>query len=241
MKIIQKVLFLALVAMSLLACENSAWNCLRGNGIIQTETRELQYYNGVVTEGEFEVSYIMDTSYYVELEADQNLLTYIRTRISGNTLIVDNGTRKCLRSEYPMRIFVHSPEISLMSLVGSGMISSDYLYSDELTLKIEGSGVIDMKELDVLDLLVLITGSGDVDLWGKSVDANYTITGSGTISAQNLASENCIAEISGSGTIYCQASETLEAIISGSGSIFYRGNPAVSTHISGSGSVLGIN
>ncbi|MFC2115288.1 head GIN domain-containing protein [Bacteroidota bacterium] len=236
-----KIMFFVLLPLVILACENSSWTCLRGNGIIDSDIRDLNYYNGVVTEGEFEIFYIPDTSYFVELRTDQNLLPYIRTRISGSTLIVDNGTRKCLRSEYPIGVYVHTPEIQLMSLVGSGLISADYVYSDELRLEISGSGYIDILEMDVLDLRILITGSGDVDLRGTTNMAEYTITGSGTISAQNLLSNTCIAEISGSGTIYCHADKFLEAIISGSGSIFYRGAPTVSSHISGDGFVQGID
>ena len=236
-----KIIFLTLLTVALIACENSSWTCLRGNGIIEKETRVLQYYNGVVTEGEYEIFYIPDTSYYVVLETDQNLIPYIRTRISGNTLIVDNGTRKCLRSEYPIRVFVHTPEIQLMSLAGSGLISADFIYSDELRLEISGSGLIDIAEVDVLDLKVLITGVGDVKLRGNTDIAEYTITGTGNISAQDLLSNICVAEISGSGTIYWHAGKHLEAVITGSGNIYYRGNPSVSTYISGSGSVISID
>lgn len=230
-----------ILAFTLIACENSAWNCLRGNGIIEKETRDVQEYNGVVTEGEFEVFYIPDSSYSVVIETDQNLIPYIRTRISGSTLIVDNGTQKCLRSEYPIRIYVHAPEINLMSLVGSGMISAESVYADELTLSIEGSGIIDVIGIDVLELKVLITGSGDVSLRGTTDVADYTITGYGNIDAKNVISNTCIAEISGSGSIYCNAVIKLEAIISGTGSVYYKGSPSVSTHISGTGSVISID
>jgi hypothetical protein len=229
------------LAITLIGCESSSWNCLRGNGIIDKETRDLNEYNGVVTEGEFEVFYVPDTSYFVEIETDQNLMPYIQTRISGSTLIVDNGTRKCLRSEYPIRIYVHAPEINLMSLVGSGLISAETIYADVLTLAIEGSGVIDVSGIDVLELDVLITGSGDVNLWGTTTKSDYTITGSGNIDARNVISTNCIAEISGSGSIYCNAVSRLEAFISGSGTIYYRGSPSVSINISGSGSVISID
>ncbi|MFC2113223.1 head GIN domain-containing protein [Bacteroidota bacterium] len=232
------ILFLVILTLTFVACENSAWNCLRGNGIIEKETRDLSQYNGVVTEGEFDVFYVPDSVYSVEIEADQNLIPYIRTRISGTTLIVDNGTRKCLRSEYPIRIYVRAPEIKLMSLVGSGMLSAETVYTDELTLSIEGSGLIDISGIDVLDLNVLITGSGDVSLWGDTDVADYTITGSGNIDARNVLSTSCIAEISGSGSIYCNVESKLDAIISGSGTIYYWGTPSVSTHISGSGSVV---
>ncbi len=230
----------ALLAVVLNSCENNL-SCLRGNGILEEETRELQYYDGVVTEGEYEVFYVPDTASFVVMKTDQNLLPYIRTSISGNTLIVDNGTRKCLRSEYPLQIIVHTPEINLMRLEGSGLIYADAVVGDELRLEIEGSGVIDVKGIDVDELKVIITGSGDVDLWGKTVSAIYTITGSGTISADNVLSNTCTTEISGSGRIYCHAFEKLNVFISGSGDIFYKGSPSISTNISGTGNVISID
>lgn len=230
-----------LLVFILIACENSAWNCLRGNGTIEKESRELQQYSGVLTEGEYDIYYIPDTSFFVVLETDQNLLPYIRTRVSGNTLIVDNGTRKCLRSDYPIRVYVHSPEIKLMNLMGSGKITAESVYSDELKLVIEGSGRIDITGIDVLDLQVLISGSGDVNLRGETDIVEYSIAGSGTISAQNLLSNSCLVEISGSGDIYCNAEEKLDVFISGSGNIYYKGTPSISTKISGSGKVVSIN
>jgi hypothetical protein len=237
-----RIILPVLAVLALVSCENSSWNCLRGNGVLTEETRQLQSYDGVVTEGEYEIIYIPDTAYSVVLETDQNLLPYIRTRISGTTLVVDNGTRKCLRSDYPIRVYVHTPEIRLMSLVGSGLISAESVYGDKLRLEIEGSGNIDITGIDVLELAVLVTGSGDVDLWGKSDNADYTITGSGNIKARYLEASHCKAEISGSGTIYCHASESLNAVISGSGTIYYAGNPPnVNTYSSGSGSFVSIS
>lgn len=236
-----QILLPILLALGLIACENSDLFCLRGNGIIEKETRELTPYNGVVTEGEFEVFYIPDTAFYMVVETDQNLIPYIEDRVSGNTLYVDHETRKCLRSKDPIRIYVHAPEINLMSLVGSGKIIAESIYTDELSLQIEGSGVIDVTYIDVLDLQVLITGSGEADLRGTTDMAEYIITGSGTISAQNLIANRCFAEISGSGAIYCHAIEKLDVLISGSGNIYFRGNPEIDSNISGTGSVTGID
>ncbi len=43
-------------------------------------------------------------------------------------LIIDNGTRKCLRNldDDPIRVYVHTPEVFNVSLEGSGLIYSDY-------------------------------------------------------------------------------------------------------------------
>ena len=227
----------ALLGLLLASCEDGFHSCLKGNGVIVTETRELTEFSGITAEGSYEVHYLPDTAYFMELETDENLMPYIRDRIAGNILYIDNGTRKCLSSEYPIRIFVHAPEVRLLKLSGSGTIGAESVYSPKLALLLEGSGVFDIRGIDVLDLRVLITGSGEVEVRGRADVSEYTITGSGTISAQDLQSELCRAEITGSGNIYCHATKTLQAIISGSGVIYYRGKPQVSMTISGSGSV----
>jgi hypothetical protein len=237
---ITRTAFLAFLTLLAYGCENS-WNCLRGNGIAGEETRMVEGYTGVVSEGEFDVVIVPDTEFEVTIEADENLIQYIRTRLSGNTLIVDQGTRKCLRSENPIRITVHMPHISSLNLTGSGMITGDNIESDELRVELTGSGRVDLRGLDVGLLDALITGSGEMIFWGQADDTDLDITGSGEIRAFHLESVNCIANISGSGNMQVRVEKLLTAYISGSGSIYYQGNPSVSANITGSGAVIKSN
>jgi hypothetical protein len=191
----------------------------------------------VVSEGEYDVIIVPASDFAVILEADENLIQYIRTRVSGNTLIVDQGTRKCLRSENPIRITVYMPQVAYLELTGSGMITGDNIESDELRVELTGSGLIDLRGLDVGLLDALITGSGEMIFWGMARNADLDITGSGEIKAFHLESVNCTANISGSGNMQVTVEKTLTAYISGSGSIYYQGNPGVSAKITGSGTV----
>jgi hypothetical protein len=236
-----RVAFLAALTVMAYACENS-WSCLRGNGIPGEETRAISGFNGVVSEGEFDVFIVPDSSFSVILEADENILPYIRTRISGNTLILDQGTRKCLRSDNPIRITVHLPQVAFLDLTGSGMITGDNIEADELTVHLTGSGLIDLRGLKTGLLDALITGSGEMIFWGETIDADLDITGSGEIRAFNLESVNCIANISGSGSMEVNVEKKLIAYISGSGNIFVMGNPpSLEAHITGSGAIIPTN
>jgi hypothetical protein len=237
---ITRTIFLALLTLLAYGCESS-WNCLRGNGVAGEETRMVEGYTGVVSEGEFDVSIVPDSEFGVTIEADENLIQYIRTRLSGNSLIVDQGTRKCLRSDNPIRITVHMPDVTYLNLTGSGMITGDNIESDELRVELTGSGLIDLRGLDVGLLDALITGSGEMIFWGQANDADLDITGSGEIKAFHLESVNCIANISGSGNMQVRVEKLLTAYISGSGSIYYQGNPSVSANITGSGAVINSN
>ena len=235
-----KIAFLAGLTLMAYACENS-WNCLRGNGVPGEETRTIEGFTGVVSEGEFDVFIVPDAAFSVKLEADENLIQYIRTRISGNTLIVDQGTRKCLRSDSPIRITVYMPQVEYLNLTGSGMITGDNIEGDELKVELTGSGLIDLRGLNVGLLDALITGSGEMIFWGDAVDADLDITGSGEVKAFHLESLNCIANISGSGNMQVNVEKLLTAYISGSGNIYYQGNPGVSANITGTGAVIESN
>ena len=237
---IVRVAFLAVLTVLAYACE-STWSCLRGNGVPGEETRTIQGFTGVVSEGEFDVFIVPDADFGITLEADENLIQYIRTRVSGNTLIVDQGTRKCLRSDNPIRITVHMPQVEYLNLTGSGMITGDNIEADELTVHLTGSGLMDLRGLKTGVLDALITGSGEMIFWGETVDADLDITGSGMIKAFHLESVNCIANISGSGSMQVKVEKLLTAYISGSGNIYYQGNPSVSANITGTGAVLNSN
>jgi hypothetical protein len=236
-----RIAFLAVLTVMAYACENS-WSCLRGNGIPGEETRIISGFNGVVSEGDFDVFIVPDPDFAVKLEADENLIQYIRTRVSGNKLILDQGTRKCLRSDSPIMITVYMPEVAYLELTGSGIISGDNIEADELTVHLTGSGLIDLRELKAGLLDALITGSGEMIFWGETIDADLDITGSGMIRAFNLESFNCIANISGSGSMEIKVENQLTAYISGSGNIYYQGNPpSVSVKVTGSGAVIPTN
>ena len=236
-----KLILTVLVATALSSCESGFWNCLRGNGIASEESRNLIPFTGVVSEGAFDILIVPDSVYTVKIEADENLIPYIRTRVSSGKLIIDTGTRNCLKSDSPMLLTVRLPLLEYINLTGSGLISGDELSADDMRVEITGSGRIDLRGLDVNFLDALITGSGDLIFWGSAVETDFDIAGSGNIDAYHLESDKCIASISGSGNMYVSVESRLDVYISGSGSIYYKGNPVVSTNITGTGSVINTN
>lgn len=226
---------------ALFSCESGFWNCLTGNGIPAEETRYFAEFDGFVSEGSFDILVISDSAYSVTVEADENLLRYIRTRVSGHRLIIDTGTRRCLRSDTPMLLTIRMPYVNCIELTGSGQITGDDFTAEVLRLKISGSGEIDMRGLDIGSLDALITGSGDMIFWGIADVTDFDITGSGRIDAYHLDADRCSASISGSGSMFVTVETLLRVIITGSGDVFYRGNCSVETTIEGSGSVINTN
>ncbi len=106
-----------------------------------------------------------------------------------------------------------------------------------------------------------ISGSGAIDVngdFGTSQNLDVEMSGSGTITVQEMEPQNLNATIGGSGRLFlfgvlCANANVsiagsgeaevsvitkLHARISGSGTVFYKGHPVVETEISGSGRVI---
>ena len=228
----------------LTSCDGFYLGCLDGNGVGSYEERELSEFTGVISEGEYDVFIVIDSVSKVRLEADENLIPYIRTVVKDDKLIIDNGTRRCLRNrnDEPIRIYVHTPDLFYICLDGSGVIYSDYfIYVDYLKIELNGSGIIDLRDIDALETDVILSGSGEIELWGIVGEGDMDIPGSGKIKAYHLEQDICYANISGSGDMYVFVYDFLDANISGSGNIFYKGNPRMNIRISGSGSIINNN
>lgn len=230
------------------------WHKIDGNNDVITETRTVPSFQGVNNEGQFDV-YIIQSDYHeVVMEAESNLLPFIRTRVSGDKLYVE--TKDNLRPNYPIKVFVYTPVVEEVKLSGSGLIYSDSLQVNDLEVKLSGSGNIDLLvrgndmyceisgsgsavlDLETDKLETRISGSGVMDLYGYARRADHKISGSGSIHAYELPVDDCYATISGSGDMYVFVNNYLDVNISGSGDVYYLGSPVIDLKISGSGSII---
>jgi hypothetical protein len=247
-------IFLVLSAVLYLASCSKPWPRIEGNGNIITETRNVPSFIRVTNSGIFEV-YIIQADYHeVVLEAESNMMPYVRTRVSGNTLYVE--TKENLKPTVPIKVFVYVVMVEEVKLSGSGLLASDSLMVGNLDVRLSGSGDIDMVvwgddvyveisgsgnawmyvESDKLD--AKISGSGEMNFNGFANIGDFKISGSGSIRAYDLPLIECYTNTSGSGDMYVNVSDYLEVRISGSGNVYYIGDPSINIDISGSGSVI---
>jgi len=227
---------------------------LVGNGQVTTEERSLFSFNEVESSDVFNVYIKHDSVYTATVEAESNLIPYIRTIVNGNTLEID--TRENIESNYPINVYVTTPIIKKASLSGSGYMSIDslnteyleivlsgsgeisgYATASSLTTNISGSGNISL-EAYTNSCNAGISGSGNINLVGETLSGSFTISGSGQINAFSFSQNECIAKISGSGNMNLNVIDFLDVTISGSGSIYYIGDPSINVSITGSGELI---
>jgi len=252
--LISGTLLMALAAALFFAGCGKPWQRIEGNHNVVTETRSVPSFVRVNNSGIFEV-YITQTDYYeVVMEAESNLLPFIRTRVSGNTLYVE--TKDNLKPNYPIKVFVYTPVVEDVKLSGSGLVYADSLSVGNLDVDLSGSGTIDLEATgnevnctisgsgsiymyaDASHVEGKISGSGQLDLVGYANRSDLKISGSGSIHSYEMPVNECYVTISGSGSIYVNVYDYLDVNISGSGNVYYLGNPSIYSKISGSGSII---
>jgi len=211
---------------------------ISGSGNIVTQNRNVNQFTGVRASGSIDIEVTNDQSHSVRVEADDNIMPYIITKVEDGILDV-HLKPNFMYHNINAKVFVSAPSLTKLTVSGSGSITSKdtLMNAEHIEFKVSGSGDV-TAIVDAPSVNAEIGGSGTITLSGKTKDFNCSITGSGDLKCKKLLSENTTAGITGSGTAHVFASVHLLAKITGSGDIYYSGHPtSPEIHKTGSGSV----
>lgn len=208
-----------------------------GSGNIITETRNTGSFDAITVGGSFEVEVKMGDTRSVLVEADDNIMEYIQTRVSGNILKINTEDLHSY-SNVHMKVYITVPELKAISasasaeVLGEGVLRSN----DKLVFKASSSSMI-KAAVDAPEIVTDASSSATITLKGKTRTHKTEASSSSEIKTFDLLSENTTAAASSSASIEVHASVSLNAKASSSGDIEYRGGAAVSKSENSSGSV----
>ncbi len=191
---------------------------VRGSGNIKSETRSVSGFTGVQLSSSADVEISFGDTESVSVEADDNLLPYIRTYVRAGTLVIDTQTLTSISTSSQVRVTIVMKSLEQAAVAGSGNIT--------------------ISDLNAQDVAFNLPGSGKITASGTANGVTITLNGSGDIDCGALQAKSANVKIFGSGNITVNVSDSLNATILGSGNIQYRGNPSnVTKSISGSGNI----
>lgn len=209
---------------------------VRGSGNLIVEERLVSDFDRILVEGSLDVIVRQGSELYVEVEADDNLQSHIRTSVRGGQLRIANT--RSFRSRNDIKVYITLSELEALEIRGSGNVyGENIIEGNDLYLEVDGSGDVDM-ELYYNEIDSEINGSGNFRLSGEALEQAVRINGSGDYRAADLISAEADINIRGSGNSIVNVSSYLRAEIRGSGDIIYYGNPDVDSYINGSGDLI---
>lgn len=212
---------------------------LNGSGNVVSESRAVSGFNAIAFSGSGDVIINQGDTESLEIEADENLLSHIRTVVRGRTLHIyfEPGGLILIHPTHPIKFHVSMKEVASLDISGAGTIYADKVTTDALNIDISGSGDATIDNLRADDLRIDISGSGKCLIKGDVTTQRINISGSGNCNSSGLSSRNVSIDVSGSGKAQVNATGRLDIDISGSGDVIYSGTPKISQDVSGSGKI----
>lgn len=251
----------ALMALVLWSCESeSDQQTVTGNGVAKTETRESESFSKVETSGDVTVHYLKGSTPSVKISCDENLLEYIETSISGDVMSVKPKAGVVLNSKNVIRVTITSKSLTTIDLLGSGIVSADYMTGQNVDVTINGSGKLTIGNISTTNLNLSVSGtanvalggvmtnitsriegSGKMILSGTNTKHNLTIVGTGVAQCYDLKSINADVVLTGAAKAELSVSKSLSVNAAQGGTVYYKGSPSITENLHGSGSLVNAN
>ncbi len=188
---------------------------IRGNGQIKTEERPIAAFVNVDGSGAFEIEW-QNGSPAVRITTDENLLRYVETNVSGDTLHL--RTREHVWPTHGIKVVISSP-----TLAGG---------------KMRGAIKLTVKQLSGPIFALEAKGASQVSLDGSVDRLLVDMTGASQLAAAGLQAKTAEISTTGAGDAEVAVTDTLKVVITGAGKVTYSGNPpTIKKQITGAGSI----
>lgn len=189
---------------------------VQGSGTSKTETRNISGFKKVNAGGAINIEIVVQKNFSVTVEADDNLLTNIKTETSGDTLKIYSEDRISPKTRINVKISMPTVEGLDVSGASSGSITG--VNADSLDLK--------------------ASGASKIKIDGTAKQLNADASGASTIDAENLKVDDADVEASGASKAVVSATNDLKVDASGASKVSYIGEPKnIKQNSSGASSV----
>lgn len=231
-----KVLLVLFVLFVFVTFLSSCGRTITGSGNIISEKRNTENFVGVEAATSLTVKLKQGDQNSVTVEADDNVMRYVRTRVKGNVLVIDFDHNGSL-SNVTVVVTVTAPRFTKIEASAAAVIEAAHpLTGDKISIEASSSASI-TAEIDAPEVNVEASSAATVRLKGKTRNLDVDASSSAAVDATNLMAENVKADASSAASIRTFASTNLDADASSGASIRYTGGGKVKQDANSGGEV----
>lgn len=223
-----KLLIATTVALLFASCNGNNFTGIKGNGNVQTEKRTItEKFTKISVSRGLEVILEQANSVSVEVEADQNLLSHITTKVENGTLVITSDVNIYTADAETIRVKMPVIE-ALEATSGSNIKSNGTLKStsNATTFKAKtssGSEIDATLEMDAID--AESTSGSTITLSGKTLKFSAASSSGSELNAENLLANQVFAQATSGSSLEVHPLVSLNAKASSGASIDYNGTP----------------
>jgi hypothetical protein len=227
---------LLLIGTALVLLLNSC-NFVTGSGNIVTETKQVSNFTGINISSAFDAEVKIGPVTEVKIEADDNIIKYVRVEVSGNTLTIRTEHLNNISNAH-LKVFITTPSLNDIN----ASAAADVKVVDEL----KGNGKFHFNASSAATIEAVIeapevgveaSSSGTVKLTGRTKNYQAQASSGANIKTAGLLSETSDINVSSGANADVYASVSLNADASSGGNITYHGEGSIKQNTSSGGSV----
>lgn len=210
---------------------------IKGNGDVEMQTRNLDGFDGVSTCCSIDVE-LRQGAFDVKVEAESNLLEYVKTEVVGKRLKVGFKDGVNIRSYEKITVYVSLLELEYVKASSSGKAYCNGNFTgDELELDVSSGAKIEMS-FTGNEVEADASSGGRVDVKGTGTTVRAKASSGGSVRAGDFLAKRGRCNSSSGGGVTVRVSEQLDADASSGGTVRYSGSPSdVDSNTSSGGSV----
>lgn len=178
---------------------------IKGSGVAASETRDASGFTGVDVGGIFQVEITAGKDFSVAVDADDNLLQYIKTEVNGDVLHIETTER--INSTTPIRVRIAAPDIESIGASGASKVSLAGVRNSSLHVD--------------------TSGASKVKIEGETSEITVEVSGASNVDAESLKAKTADVDASGASSVNVFVTERLVSDASGASRISYSGNPTI--------------
>ena len=198
---------------------------LLGSTTLRQESRPLSGIDRVRLEGIGTLEIVQGNDEGLLVEAEDNLLAHLTSRVSGSqlTLGIEPGVRLLPRRLIHYRLTVK--DLREVQVTAAGEVDIQNLSAGDLRLDVSGAGNLNLEGLQASSLEVNFSGAGLLRAAGEVESLQVDISGFGSFDGAGLRSQEARVQISGFGQASLGPTDNLRTDVSGLGAVTYSGSP----------------
>lgn len=208
---------------------------VRPSGDIVSEDRNVSDFHQLDVSDAFSVwvNY-SDSEEGLRIEADDNLLSYIKTYVDNGRLVIMLDRDLNIRGNSVLRAYVTVK--SLNSIHGSGAAEfslNNTVIAEGLDIRLAGASTL-FGPVQTVNMTTRISGASELYLTGHTDDMSIEASGASEFGSYGLDVDHLSANLSGASGVELTVNKTIRIKASGASHLYYKGD-AVTTSIDLSG------
>ncbi len=207
-----------------------------GSGNPLQEIREVGSFNEIELYGQGVLIFTPGDQNLLTIEADDNLLPFITSKVHGNDLRIKVQDGAFLQPKSLIKYYVTAESVKEIELHGSAQLQTEAITRESFEIEATGEAKVDAI-VNVKKLKITGTGATKFNVSGAAEQQKLSFTGAAIYNAGDVVSEKVDVEAAGSARVTINVQKELKANISGAVFVGYKGEPMLSIKQSGAASI----